>query len=636
MTFLVGLGILLPAGLPLLGADPSASSPAAGTQKPRMAPLDRSRLRSFLQTRTKSVDDDLTTVASPLDDSTSYYKVINVEFTSAEARQRFKTPQGATVFHHFDRFADVFLEEEDALETYTRSPEVRWVDVAGIVEAPPPPDDTTRKGEKPRPVDRYIAGGLNGLTGKGVVVVVIDTGIDFRHPDFITEDGDGRPTSRLLYLWDTLNPPVPEKPGKKAPLSYPNGVSIGTLYKQEELTAELRGSAMQIPLTDTNGHGTACAGIAAGNGRAAQGAYAGVAPQADLIGIRIGEGPGLSSSYLLNAVCAWVDEQMKGRPVVISCSFADHRGGHDGQRVGERQLSARFGPDRKGRVICVAAGNEGELGLHARIRHRGQESPGKLEWVSKKGGRIALFADVDNGDDLEVVPGSGSRIEISRYQHGLSSSVVIEFDVPPRSRGSLSVFSKSGALVQEDAYVAADRGGTELLSRNVQHSRQIGTPGTAVNVITVGSYDFKDEFNSPRGAVRLGSQRTREELQIGQLSSYSNRGPLRKGKVIKPDLVAPGQYFTAPAPGGIRVKLPDASGKYRLFNGTSAATPYAAGVFALMLQRKPDLTLGEIRRLLEDCEALREAASIAQPDERWGYGKLNYDAARRLLDAVRP
>src|SRR5262249_24297094 len=141
---------------------------------------------------------------------------------------------------------------------------VVWIDVGTEVLRVPPPPRPIVTSEKARAAEKVVRGGFDGLTGKGVIVAVIDDGIDFRHKDFITLDKEGRPLSRILYYWDTYANPTPGSPGTPAPLSYPNGTPIGVVYSREDLTAELRNSTNKIP--SEGFHGTACAGIAAGNG----------------------------------------------------------------------------------------------------------------------------------------------------------------------------------------------------------------------------------------------------------------------------------------------------------------------------------------------------------------------------------
>ncbi len=101
--------------------------------------------------------------------------------------------------------------------------------------------------------------GVDGLTGKGILVGIVDSGVDYFHPDFRNEDG----STRILRLWDQSvagNPPE-------------NYVS-GTEYTKEEIDealalGETEGRRL-VPSGDFSGHGTAVLGIAAGNGRASE------------------------------------------------------------------------------------------------------------------------------------------------------------------------------------------------------------------------------------------------------------------------------------------------------------------------------------------------------------------------------
>src|SRR5262249_53024818 len=223
-------------------------------------------------------------------------------------------------------------------------------------------------------------------------------GIGFKNPDFMRNDAEGRPTSCSLYFWDTTRSPFgEEKPAHRAPASYPNGVPIGSVYTQDELTAGLRSAVPRVPAWDTVGHGTACASVAAGNNTRGRPAIdqkdepVGVAPDADLLAVRLGERDA-TNIYLLGCICDWIDKLAGPRPVVISCSFGIPRGGRDGTQVLERQLDARFPPDTKSRVICVAAGNDGLLPLHAAVAVEAKaEKPSLLKWNFPRPGRLTLY-----------------------------------------------------------------------------------------------------------------------------------------------------------------------------------------------------------------------------------------------------
>ncbi len=228
-----------------------------------------------------------------------------------------------------DRFADVFVSTDAAWDALAKNPNVLKVEYSAGVTAPPPPPVTPSTLQSQAVPESIVHGGYKGLTGKNVIIAVLDTGIDFRHPDFITYDAKNLPTSRITYLWDTATAFQTGR-GSVAPFKFPNGASIGTLYTKDQLTAELRSAKMNFPPTDLNGHGTACAGIAAGNGNADKQANGlkrkeveGVAPDAEIIGVRLGS-TGLENSYLLNAISEWLEKVAATKPLVISGSFGGH------------------------------------------------------------------------------------------------------------------------------------------------------------------------------------------------------------------------------------------------------------------------------------------------------------------------
>ena len=116
------------------------------------------------------------------------------------------------------------------------------------------------------------------LTGKGILVACVDSGIDYSHPDFSNQDG----STRILRLWDQSIPGNP-----------PKGYVIGTEYTSEQINAALAAETKAereriVPSRDLSGHGTGVMGIAAGNGRASEGIYRGVAYESDLIVVKLG------------------------------------------------------------------------------------------------------------------------------------------------------------------------------------------------------------------------------------------------------------------------------------------------------------------------------------------------------------
>jgi hypothetical protein len=519
---------------------------------------------------------------------------------------------------------------------------VVWIDLDDTAHAPPPPkvEGVKERGKGSEPI---VRGGLNGLTGKGVLVAVVDTGIDYHNPDFV-DLMNGQPTSRLLAYWDTLDNSFDRsggKTGSRPPVAYPNKSSIGTLYTRDQLTAELRAAMPRIPEPDAEGHGTACASLMAGSGRNSDGKYPGVAPGADLIGVRIASGATMENGFMLGAICEWLDQMAKqqGRPLVISCSFGSQEGGHDGCRVEERELDARFPLAAKGRAVCLAAGNEDEDDIHARIEFKAAQKQGSLTWTAipgkkkrgPKSAEIAIYVDGATPDEVDVT-GDGAKV-VSRYVHPLSRSTVVQVDVP--AEGKLDLNYKGSKSPVADAYIYGVSGQVKFADGLAALGQLVCSPGLARNTITMGSYDFNDAFVFADGPGRLnifpGGKAS--EMQVGAISSYSSRGYSRRGDT-KPDVAAPGEYHYVPSVKATPQWMPrDATGKLTVFNGTSAATPYTAGVVALMLEKKPDLTLGQIKDLLHK-NATHDAWVGAVPNATWGYGKLDLEAVKNVLSAV--
>ena len=197
------------------------------------------------------------------------------------------------------------------------------------------------------------------LLGNGVLIGIVDSGIDYENPDFRNEDG----TTRIAALWDqTVETGLP-----------PAGYNVGTEFTSQQINAALQmtGHAERfrlVPSRDISGHGTAVAGIAAGNGRGSEGRrYRGVAPEAELLIVKMGI-PGEYGFPRTTQLMRGVDyiirkaEELK-KPVAVNISFGNTYGSHDGTSLVERYLNTVS--ERWKNVICVGSGNEGTTAGHA-------------------------------------------------------------------------------------------------------------------------------------------------------------------------------------------------------------------------------------------------------------------------------
>ena len=162
------------------------------------------------------------------------------------------------------------------------------------------------------------------LFGKGVIIAVIDSGIEYANEDFRKEDG----TTRILSLWD-----------QSVKGTAPEGYFIGTEFTEgqinEALKKETREEQMQIvPSIDSSGHGTAVSGIAAGNGRNSEGKrLAGVASESNLVIVKLGS-PRKDGFPRTTELMQGIDyvirkAQQFGMPVAINLSFGNTYGSHE-------------------------------------------------------------------------------------------------------------------------------------------------------------------------------------------------------------------------------------------------------------------------------------------------------------------
>jgi subtilisin family serine protease len=555
------------------------------------------------------------------------YRVYHLEFVDGIAAAKFQDSR-FTEIHRGGRFVDIFAPPTDqALEVLANLDGLVWLDYNHSVEVPAPPTvksvGATRASKEP--VARL---GVSGYTGKGVTLALIDSGFDVRHPDFQTVGPDGKPHSRFVALWDTTE--TRSGLGQPAHIKYPNGQPIGVIYSRQDIDNYLATPPEQRPdiLWDGNGHGTSVAGIAAGNGRGLEGQpYAGVASEADLIGIRLGDKA--LNTYLISAFLAWLDSQVGERPLVISNSWGGHRSGHDGSSLVERQIDERFPLDRPGRLVLFAAGNEGSDGLHSAAKFQGSTMPGTLK-MPRVGPQDEVEVTVyfDSADpSLTTEP----EVELVSFVHGVTGQTVWRLQPTP-GKETLAIYSKEGKSGRFNAYIAGTIGDKKAFFEPevATYEGLVNNPGTAENVLTVGSYDFNPFFEQGGQLLTLGVGAEFNPMTVGDISGYSSPGLTRLGR-LKPDLTAPGQWWTAPAPLEDNDDLAyDTSGLYNLFNGTSAATPYTAGVMALLLEKNPRLTLRDVRALL-DRHLKSDAYTGRVPNPIWGRGKLTLSAVEAML-----
>ena len=476
--------------------------------------------------------------------------------------------------------------------------------------------------------------GPPGHRGAGVVVGIIDSGIDYTHEAFRRSDG----TSRILAIWDQGLAP---QAGEANPANFSYGVeyqksAIDAALAAANPLAVVRHRDLQIP--NDGFHGTHVAGIAAGDGSAAsQGqpafTFVGAAPEADIVvvantrGRAAGERGLGDSADTLDAIRYIFDIATSlGRPVVINQSQGDNVGPHDGTSLLERGIDNLLGGP--GRAMVKSAGNEGVQNRHASATlaagipqsvpyavPANQAFPVTIDLWYRGPDRFDVSVTPPNGGaSAPVISGSSTTIALP---NGNQAFVDSDLNDPGNgdnrifvvlSRGTaatvqagtwlLTIQGTTVTLGQWDAWIQRDAR-AQFLPPFQNPARTVSVPGTAQEVITAGSY-------VTRGAG------------VGSISSFSSLGPTRDGRQA-PTVAAPGQVLMAPQP-------TSTGDSYGLMQGTSMAAPVITGTVALLLQKNSSLTQAQIR----DClmrTARMDAFTGITPNNAWGAGKLDANAA---------
>jgi len=465
------------------------------------------------------------------------------------------------------------------------------------------------------------------VTGAGVVIGFVDTGIDLAHPDFRFPNG----TTKILHVWDqTIRGRSP----------------IGFGYGHECSSDDIQGNA--CPEYDSYGHGTHVAGIAAGSGQAT-GNYTGVAPDAGIIFVKSGyevcNGASwtFDSAQILDGINYIVKKAAQiGRRAVINLSLGGNIGSHDGRDPFEEGLDAFV---KQGVVVVVAAGNQAQDDSHA----RGQLSEGNSVTMNLivRETTTALQIDIWYGleDDSEAVlttpDGQTFGMEAqyggtSRYgrvfvQTG-SNNLGKELYLEVVGNGTLpsdgwSVTLKNRRVRSNGVWDAwIDTSGCAFPGASftpgdgyvIDPYGSIGIPGTAEYVVTVGAHFTKTSWKTMDG-------RTREikGAQLGEIAPFSSLGPTRDGR-IKPDVTAPGILIASARSSAVPQSDSDPDPFHRILAGTSMATPHVAGVVALMFQLDPNLDATVVPKLLRESSRLDKHTGIIKGGSpTWGFGKVD-------------
>ncbi len=452
------------------------------------------------------------------------------------------------------------------------------------------------------------------LFGEGVIVGIIDSGIDYSHPDFRTEDGK----TRIISLWDqTINSGDP-----------PKGFILGTEYSKEQINLALNQLTKEEQLkivnsVDISGHGTHVAGIACGNGIASKGLYRGVASKSEIVVVKIGDSIGESypnTTRIMEALEYVLQVAIReNKPIAINLSFGNNYGDHSGRNILEQYIDEVAMTWKNS--ICVGTGNEGNERKHIG-RNVLEDNVENELLIGPSQGYISLqiWKNYKDNFNIDIISPSGKRISINKYinetaTYNNENTTIYVYYGQPNPLATIQeiniIFYPNSRYLEEGIWkievspveVVDGRYDIWLGSNVILNSGTGFLQPTKYKTLTIPSTSYR--------AVTVGAYN-------GMTDSYalfSGVGSMEYGIITKPDIVAPGVNIISTAVGG----------GYISRTGTSMATPIVTGSTALLLEwgiiRGNDRFLyGEKIKayLIKGARQLKEFTYYPNPFIGWG------------------
>lgn len=462
-----------------------------------------------------------------------------------------------------------------------------------------------------------------GLFGRGIMIGVVDTGIDYLHEAFRNNDG----TTRIQSIWDqTIQTGTP-----------PEGFTFGSEYNRDTINQALRSEdpLSVVPSVDSNGHGTAIASIIAGKPNEDL-TFSGIVPESDIVIVKLKEAKeNLKQLFFVkpNAYCFQESDillgtrylqllsQKMGRPIVICVALGSNQGGHDGRGILSSYLT--YIVQLPGIGVTVSAGNEGNKRRHyfnstttpplyndfeLRI---GENEP--LLWMEiwpYAPERISIDVSSPNRESTQRVfptisecrkfefiftqsivwvnniileEETGDQLILIRFQNPAAGIWYFRAQSVGNEPFSFHCWLPSGDLISNDTFFL-----------NPNPDTTITSPGNGVNQLTVTAYNQLTD----------------------SILGESSRGYARNG-LVEPDIAAPGFELPCAVPGNL----------YGTATGTGAASAHAAGIVAMVMEwaiprgNYPSMTGNDINRLI--IRGARRSTTEVYPNNVWGYGQID-------------
>ncbi|NND95246.1 MAG: S8 family serine peptidase, partial [Flavobacteriales bacterium] len=514
------------------------------------------------------------------------------------------------------------------------------------------------------PVHQGVSPLEQALTGEGIIMGVVDSGVEMDHPDFMHEDG----STRIVKLWDQLFIYDEEH----IPVNY----GWGTEWSSEEIDSDLADHQDQAQWF---GHGSTVTGTACGNGSALD-EYIGVAPATEMVVVSFDfSRPSFRANVAssIQYVFEVADEAQK--PAVVNLSLGSYFGSHDGLDPAALYIDSLL-EAQSGRIAVAAIGNANDIDpFHLRVDldddtsftwfevednlsvgnygvfmelwadtadlsmvefsfgadqiQGSYENRGTSEWVhfSDLIGQVNVKDIVNQNED---VLGSvqywaqlrGEQIQIQSlilqpdsadYAYRFMGKGVGAYDI-----WSTATFGTSDMIQEEDLPTIDEFPDIAKYKSPDRLQHMVDSWTCSDKVISVANYVNRVEY------VNYLNEITTIEGTQGDIYSTSSAGPTRDGR-LKPDLAATGSTTLSTgnfamlsfliqnqpykvAPGGMHFRN----------GGSSMASPVVAGVGALFLEQCPESNWEDFKNALYATTAI-DGYTGEVPNPRWGMGKLN-------------
>ncbi len=492
--------------------------------------------------------------------------------------------------------------------------------------------------------------------GSGILMGIIDTGIDFSHPDFKDSLGN----TRIQFLWD-------QKLANN--FSTPQPYNYGQEWTANEIDLNLCAhSDFQY-----YGHGTGVSGIASGNANAT-GQFEGVAPKCDLIIVALDFnkiGPTIADAvhYIISKAT------LLNKPFVINASLGSYYGSHDGTDSEAKSIDAMIA-DIPGRVMVAAAGNAGNIPFHSNTQLQNNDTA--FTWINSASLQFehSLYGDLNQIQQLKFSIGATrnnysylGNIGFKPYNYSLNS---IQTDTLKHNNNRIGIIKSIATInsynvLELSFQITADTANLlwsvestgsgiydawdfDFVSSPLPSVAQFPRilmyvkPDTVMNMVS--SFQCSDEIITVANYVNTRDYRAFNNNIVntseiaGNLAVESSSGPTRDLRQ-KPDISATGNNLTAPMclfyQNFYLQNVPQivAEGSMHIQSGgTSAASPVVAGLAALYLQKNPNATNREIKNAIRNCAYQDNFTANNLPHIRWGFGKLDAKATMLCNETI--